>query len=321
MVKTILLVGCGNIGSRHLQALVKTQHPVEIHVVEKSENSQKLAKSRLKEISFNKKNHPVFWHKSINDLKQIGNLAIIATLSKNRIKIISSLLKKGYKKFLIEKVVCQSKREYETLLKQMKLFNAKGWVNINRRYFNSYQKIKNSLKNSKYIQLSIFAENSGLGSNTIHFTDLFSWFTNNNKIKLNGDFLFPKLFKNKRGSNFKEFYGTIFGSDGKGSSLTFTSIPSSNVSIIVSISTDTKKYIIDELNQKCFALDTNKNFKFSFEHTSTISTKIVADILDNNTSFLPTLQESFAHHMEIFRIFNSHIKKQLKRNVSLCPIT
>jgi len=321
VVKSILLVGCGNIGSRHLQALVRMQIPVEIHVVEMSNNSQKLAKLRLDEISYNKKNHSIFWYKSINDVKKIGNLAIIATLSTGRIKIITSLLKKGYKKFLIEKMVCQSKKEYELLLKQMKLFNAKGWVNINRRYFDSYRKIKNSLKKSKYIQLNVFAENSGLGSNTIHFLDLFSWFLNNYKIKLNGDFLFPKLFKNKRGRNLKEFYGTILGSNGVGSSMTLTFVPSSNTSIIVNISTDTNQYLIDELNQQCFVVGTNKNFKFSFEHASTLSTKIVTDILEHNMSLLPTLEESFLSHIEIFRIFNSHIKKQLKRNINLCPIT
>ena len=142
MVKSILLVGCGNIGSRHLQALVQLQTQVEIHIVEKSSNSQKLAKLRLDEISYDKKNHFIFWYKSLNDVKKTGNLAIIATLSPGRTKIIISLLKKGYKKFLIEKVVCQSKKEYELLLKQMKLFNAKGWVNNNRRYFDSYQQIK-----------------------------------------------------------------------------------------------------------------------------------------------------------------------------------
>jgi hypothetical protein len=321
MIKSILLVGCGNIGSRHLQALVQLQTQVEIHIVEKSNNSQKLAKLRLDEISYDKKNHSIFWYKSLDDVKKTGNLAIIATLSSGRIKIIISLLKKGYKKFLIEKVVCQSKKEYELLLKQMKLFNAKGWVNNNRRYFDSYQEIKNSLKKSKYIQLNVFAKNSGLGSNTIHFMDLFSWFLNDYKIKLNGDFLLPKLFKNKRGINFKEFYGTVVGSNGIGSSMTLNFIPSSKTSIIVSISSDTHHYIIDELNQQCYTMDDKKNLKFSFEYTSTLTTKIVTDILERGTSLLPTLEKSFESHVEIFRMFNLHLKKILKRHVNLCPIT
>lgn len=320
MRKSILLVGCGNIGSRHLQALVKMKNPSEIHIVEKSKYSQKLAKVRLDEVSYNKKIHQLFWYTSINQVKKINDLAIISTLSKNRINIISQLLSQGHKKFLIEKIVCQSKQEFDTLLKQMKIFGAKGWVNNNRRYFDSYVKIKNSLKNSKYIKLNIYLENSGLGSNTLHFTDLFSWFTNNN-LKLNGEYLYPKLFMNKRGKNFKEFYGTIFGHDGKFSSLTLTSIPSPNTSIIIRISSDKKNYIIDELNQKCLILDSNKNFKFSFEHTSTVSTKIFSDILEHGKSNLPTLENSYIHHIEIFRIFNLHIKKQLKRNVSICPIT
>jgi hypothetical protein len=51
------------------------------------------------------------------------------------------------------------------------------------------------------------------------------------------------------------------------------------------------------------------------------TTKIVKDILEKNKSFLPQLDESYVNHIELFRIFNLHLKKQLKRDISLCPIT
>ncbi len=322
MKKNIILVGCGNIGSRHLQALVKLPFAVDIRVIEKSNKSKNLAQLRLNEIKFNKKTHKIFWYDSINQMANNADLVIIATLSQKRVNLIINLLKNKNKKFLIEKPVCQSKKEYEMLLKQMKLFKATGWVNTNRRYFESYKKIKHELKNSKFINVNVISKVAGLGTNAIHFLDLFSWLINDPKIKLNGDFLIPKIFSNKRGKQFKEFYGTIIGSGKNHSSITLTFLPSDNESIFITISSDLAKYVIDELNHNAFKIGKfNKKFNFTFEHASQLTTKIAKDILEKNTSFLPKLDESYMHHVELFRIFNSHIKKQLKRQVSLCPIT
>lgn len=322
MKKNIILVGCGNIGSRHLQALVRLPFTVAIHVVEKSNKSKHLAISRLNEIKFNKKNSHIFWYDSINQLTENADLVIISTLSQGRVDLILNLLKNKNKKFLIEKPVCQSKKEYENLLKQMKLFKASGWVNTNRRYFDSYKKIKQDLTNSKFININVVSKASGLGTNAIHFLDLFSWLINDSKIKLNGEFLIPKLFLNKRGKEFKEFYGTIVGSGKNNSSITLTFLPSNTESIFVTISTDSINYVIDELNQNALKIEKiNKKFNFRFEHASQLTTKIAKDILEKNTSLLPKLDESYVHHTELFRVFNSHIKKQLKRRISLCPIT
>lgn len=323
MKKNVAIIGCGNVGSRHLQALVKTNISMNIHVVENDTASKKRAISLLNEISFNAKNHKIIWHKSISKLNEICDLVIVSTRSPNRVKLISKLLEKDNKTFLIEKMVCQSTSEYKLLIQQMKNFSASSWVNTSRRYFQSYQKIKKSIQNSKFLHLSIFCENIGLGTNAIHYVDLFSWLINDYSLKLRGDFLLPKNFLSKRGKEFKEFFGTINGSNFSNThSFQVTSLPSSREHMYVVISTDLGQYVIDELNQKMVFM--NKNFvksKFLFEHTSSTTTKIVTDILKKNTCLLPSLSDSFLAHQEIFKIFNTHLKKQLKRDFSLCPIT
>ena len=50
MRKKILLVGCGNIGSRHLQALAKLPFEVNVEIIEPNKISQQLAIKRLNEI-------------------------------------------------------------------------------------------------------------------------------------------------------------------------------------------------------------------------------------------------------------------------------
>jgi len=223
---------------------------------------------------------------------------------------------------LIEKIVCQSTDEYNRLLTKLRSFNATGWVNTNRRYFQAYQKIKESFKNSGTIHLSLIAGSIGLGTNAIHYIDLFSWLVNDYKLKLNGEFLIDELLPNKRGKDLVEFVGTTIGSTNS-SLLSLTTLPYGNLPSVVSISSNGKHLIIDETNEKIIDL-VNRNdhhFEFKFEHTSSLTTKIVMDILEKDDCLLPTINNLYHAHKELFRIFNAHIKKVINEERKLCPIT
>lgn len=323
MTKKIVLIGCGNVGSRHLQALAKLSCATEIHIVEPDKKAQKIAIQRLDEIQ-NNKSHNYHWYDTIQELKVKSDLVIVATLSTGRVKLITRLLELDHSRFLIEKVVCQSKEEYEELLSKISKFNAKGWVNTTPRCFESYRVIKENFTESDMIYFSVIASNiSSLGTNAIHYLDLFSWLVGDPKIKLNGEYLLDKLFENKRGKNFKEFGGTIIGSVKNGSRSVLTFIPDTTLSTIVTISGNNKHFIIDETNEKILVLDrdTKSKMKFKYEHISSLTTSIVDDILNKDDCLLPTLQYSFYMHCELFRIFNAQIKKISKRSVKLCPIT
>lgn len=322
--RKIILVGCGNIGSRHLQAVVKLKNDVLIEIVEPNIKSQKLAKSRLKEIKYNKGTHKIFWHKSIEQISNKSDVVIVATNSLGRIDLIQKLLDLGHERFIIEKVVCQSSDEYKKLLQFMKKFHAKGWVNTNRRYFKAYRSIKEKFTDSNYIHLSVFASNSDLGTNAIHFFDLFSWLVENYKIKLNGEFLTNQIFDNKRGENFKEFLGTIIGFS-KNSFASLTFFPAKKESFIIKIYGENGFAYVNELEEQGYFLDNKGKGKVKlnakFGHTSELTTKIIQDIFSTDDCLLPTLKDSYHLHRELFRIFNRHIKKVLNKDVELCPIT
>ena len=324
MVKTIILVGCGNIGSRHLQAIARLSYSIQVYVIEPNDNAQNLAKLRLKEITYDETNHEFFWYKSVNELKKIGDLVVVATNSIGRADLILELINKGNTRFFIEKMVCQSVNEYNLLLKKMKEYGGIGWVNTNPRCFKSYKKIKEILQGMKVISLSVKTNSkNGLGTNAIHYIDLFSWLVEDNKIILNGESLLDELLPNKRGQNFKEFSGAITGTTKNGSSLSLTFLPNLNDEMIVEISTNKLKIVIDETNGKITTYGDTRdyNLEFNYEHVSSTSIHIIDGILKNDKCLLPTLNESFNVHSELFRIFNAHINKLLKENIELCPIT
>ena len=53
-MKNILIIGSGELGSRHLQALTKTNININIQVVDPSNESLKIASERFKEFPENK---------------------------------------------------------------------------------------------------------------------------------------------------------------------------------------------------------------------------------------------------------------------------
>ena len=230
----------------------------------------------------------------------------------------------GHSRFLIEKVVCQSDNEYERLIKKFNDFNAKGWVNTNRRYFEIYKKLKDYFNDSKIIHVSVTSSNvSALATNSIHYMDFFSYFTNDYNIKLNGEFLLNKLFPNKRGKDFVEFAGTIIGSIKNGSTFSMTSLPATKLPLVINIIGNDKHIMIDEINEKLIDLinPENNNFSFRYEHVSDLTSRIVQDILKNDDCDLTTVEKSQILHKEIFKIFNLHIKKLTNKEQERCPIT
>jgi len=81
--------------------------------------------------------------------------------------------------------------------------------------------------------------------------------------------------------------------------------------------------IIDETNGNIFKIRNLKNIEnhFKYLHVSELTKNIVDDILKNDYCFLPTTKDLFIAHCELFRIFNSHIKKLRNKEPTLCPIT
>jgi len=323
MKKRCVIVGCGNIGSRHLQALAKLPYEITVDIVEPCKDARAIAKMRLSEVKPSNTRFNFMWHENVTELKNNSDLVIVATTSKGRVDVINNLLEMGHSRFLIEKTVCQSVQEYELLLSKLKKNNSKGWVNTARRYFEFYQKIKKNFGESSPLNLSVVTGNNGLGSNAIHFIDLFSWFCNDYKIRLSGDFLYDKIFRNKRGEEFMEFAGTLIGSAGNGSFLSLAFLPDENLPYTVSIASNEKHMIVDETKGDVFYLLGKKNddpSNFKLAYISETTTKIAKDIMETDMCLLPTVSELSVAHYELFRVFNHHIKKLTNEAVTLCPI-
>ena len=83
-IYNIVIIGSGNIGSRHLQGIAKINIPINLYVVDKKISSINLAKKRF---SLIKKNNNIRLISFINNIDKVLikiDLAIIATNSNIR---------------------------------------------------------------------------------------------------------------------------------------------------------------------------------------------------------------------------------------------
>src|SRR5688572_21048070 len=110
MKKNVLIVGFGGMGCRHAQALLQEKDKFCIHVIETNPTNIENNIARI-----GAKRDDCKWYSSLEELPQI-DLAIIATSAGPRFNIVKSLLKKGIRYFLLEKIVFQSVSQFDEIL-------------------------------------------------------------------------------------------------------------------------------------------------------------------------------------------------------------
>ena len=127
MKKQILVVGFGVMGCRHVQAFLLEKDKFELHVVEPSEGNIKANIERIGAVK-----EDCHWYSGIDQVPNV-DLAVVATSSAPRFNIVKALLEKGVKLFLLEKIIFQSKHQYDEILGLMKDYGAQAWSNFVNR--------------------------------------------------------------------------------------------------------------------------------------------------------------------------------------------
>ena len=134
----VTIIGVGQLGSRHLQGLKRSQLELDIWCVDSNVSSLDTAKKRYEEIpeEINKEIHFV---QSIESLPVSIDLVIVATSSKSRAFVIKCLLERCKVKYLVlEKFLFPRLEEYSEVQSLLDRNNIIAWVNCPRRMFDYY---------------------------------------------------------------------------------------------------------------------------------------------------------------------------------------
>ena len=322
----VVIIGCGEIGSRHLQGLSQINLDIEIIVIDPSFRALKLAQNRYEEMNKNYHVRSVRYHQNIQQLEGEFNLAIIATSADVRRRVIENLLNEVQIKYLIfEKVVFQSVLDFEFVINLLDNKKIKSWINCTRRMIPFFRALQNETIQSGPIRVSIDGCNFGLASNAIHMLDLFSFLTDDIDITVDATNLDGKIYQSKR-ENFIELGGELVAQTSRGDILKIYEEKGDENRLRLCFETEKKNIIINQLEGICIITEKNdvKQYikqPFSIPYQSDLTATQVTQILNNGTSYLTPLKESYLIHKPMLNAFNMHLSSIFNKIVRVCPIT
>lgn len=323
-MKKSLIIGAGQLGSRHLQGLVKYLGKLEIYVLDPSIDSLKIAQEREKEITHN---HEIIYTQSWEMLPDFFDLVIVATNANVRETVINKLLEKHKVRFLIlEKVLFQNLNAYERVNDLLIKHNVITYVNHPRRMFESYKNLRKSIEKNTQSVYSVVGGNWGFGCNALHFLDLFVYLSGKKLQDINVHSIEDELLESSR-EGFAEFTGTLTGHLTDGSFFSITSLKGESSSISVTIFNNEQRFIIQEGgNPQIYELEKKnlfscKNDVFKVQYQSELTTNIAVGLLENDFCSLPTYEEARDTHELFLTTMLEKYNKITGLQATILPVT
>jgi len=326
----IAIIGAGQIGRRHLQALKLLTVPINIQVVDLELDSLNKAKETYNESPSPEHNHIVEYFTSMDSLSSNIDLAIISTTAGVREKVVENLLKeKDVRYLLLEKVVFQHKDSFSKINLLMNEKGVKAWVNCPIRIYPFFVDLKERLTKMSPLNDHINYQISGslwnLASNAIHHLDLFSFLSNETNFELDSSLLDSTILQSKR-EGFIEVTGSLLGKSDHGNSLLMTSYPKGNAPLLIQITTSNLRCIVNLNDQLAYISEQTSNWEWCqyncpVPYQSQLTNLVVKDILDNGKCNLPTYNISWSLHIPLLHSIGIHLKKHSNWSHKSCPIS
>lgn len=295
--KSVCIVGCGNLGKRHLEGLSKSGNIKEIYLVDPSLDNLAAAE-KLNRNS----NLRIIKADSLEQIPKELDLAIIATQADVRRQVLERLLlSKNVKSVILEKILFSKITDFEPINKLLLNKGVKCEVNFVRRKIPFYQHLKNLLTDEKTLRISVSGINWGLASNSVHFLDLLlflggknCFFSMTSKAQLN-------IKKSKR-DNCVELLGRL-NFDGPNSILELSSDAGSKEFHKIVIQSENYKIEIDEINGyakifNAFGDASQESFNFTFQ--SDLTGAVADDFFMLGTGGLTAYPDAIEVHQLFF---------------------
>jgi len=324
-MKTIALIGAGQLGSRHLQALSKLTFAAQVEVVDIFPASLETAKIRFEEMPENRNIEHIKYVSSLQEISGQIDLAIVATNADIRADVIRTLISLcDVENLVLEKVLFQKIEEYGEIEALLRKNEIRAWVNHARRAFPFYRKLKNLLSASKQVSFQVQGGAWGLGCNGLHMIDLLAFLTDAKTLKMSTNRLNNTILQSKR-KGFVEFSGALEGQVGSHHFDIFCH--EEFLPAIITISSDMLCVIIDESNG-WFRMATKENgWKWVEKKEkivlfqSELTNVIVEDIFRTGGCDLPTYSEAKSLHVPFVTELSAFVNQHSAEKYVICPIT
>jgi predicted dehydrogenase len=319
---TIALIGAGNIGTRHLQALVRLGAGTRIVVVDPAPESRALAAARAAEVGLG----GVELEYLDEPTKIAGPLdvAIVATSSDVRRAVVEALFATARPRHLVlEKVLFQRRDDYAAVQALVDDAGARAWVNCPRRLWPGYAALRDRVAGAARLQLTVSGGDWGLASNAVHFLDLLAFLGGDGSGAWQvGTALADRARRDSRRPGFRELTGTLVASAGDERRAVLTSLAAGTAPLGIEVLTERGRYLVREGEQRILSSEAASQWAwredpFVMAYQSQLSDGVVRALLDTGGCALTPLDESTRIHLPLIDALCAFFDSE----DGTCPIT
>jgi predicted dehydrogenase len=213
----ILLVGAGQIGSRHLQALASIPDVAEVVAVDPDPQARDRALARWREIAGHA-GKTITFHSEFGALKaERYDLAVLATSAPGRLDLLRRVVDLGVRRVLSEKLLFQSVAQLDRALTLCDARDVTVYPNYVYRFAAPWAEVARKAA-GRPVAMSVEAGDIGLATNLPHWLDLFEFISGSPLTELSIALARPAI-ASKRGGGLVEVAGSARGSTASGSTV------------------------------------------------------------------------------------------------------
>lgn len=318
-MKKIAIIGVGQIGSRHLQGLASSIDPLDIYAIDPGEASRTTAAKRWAEVAQSNITHQTHFASNISELPDKLDLVIVASTSKVRLNVIEEFFESHTTSALIlEKFLFANLDDYKIASEILEKKGIPTWVNCPMRLFPAMQWIKRDLTSSEKLKMNVTGSGWGLGTNAIHFLDLFAYFCESERFSTQTFELSTEIRDSKR-TGYVEVDGKCSYDSGNGDELFMESLPEGDLPIKIEIKQGSNYWQIVKLADRLdwfFANDQSVEhgpLQLPAPFQSQLTSDMVDEICATGKSGLTPWRDSFALHTTILSDFIANFPKSESR--------
>ncbi|MGD8172518.1 Gfo/Idh/MocA family oxidoreductase [Vibrio sp. TRT 21S02] len=317
----VIIIGAGQLGSRHLQGALLSKNELHITVVDPSAESLNVAEKRAREVELANQYTSVIYCKDLPK-NEAYDVCIIATSANIRASVTEKLLSHNeVRNIVFEKVLFQKLDDYEGIDKLLKSKLTKGWVNCPRRLFPTYQTLKEELDLSLPVHMTVNGNGWGMACNSVHFLDLFTYLINSSSMQLSEAELDKELIKSKR-EGFLEVTGQLSFSIGE-HTLEICCGKGSNLNLDLSIKNGEMYHFVNEIEGIRTKVYNGSKEQFSHRalFQSELTGQTVDELISHNSCGLTPFVQSCEIHTPFINALIKHMSIVLGKELDECPIT
>lgn len=321
MTKRVLLVGCGNIGRRHLQALMNVAQPLDVVIVEPNRSEWGKAEQACAP-SADRSGHSLTFLDSLSGERIKADLAVIATGAEVRRSLFDALEEAhDVDAYLFEKVLFQTTRDLTEVGRRLESTGKSAWVNCGRRGFPGYKVLRDRLSGRPGIDMRVTGGGWGICSNGIHFLDLYTFVTGHEVISGTAEYLRPGSVPSKR-EGCIELMGQMRFRAQTGGLVDIVCHDPGTAPLTVEFYDPDERIVIDEASRSITSFRSGgvrEHAPFESYFVSEMPF-LYERIIDEGKSDLPTYDLSARQHAIFLNVVRGHLGLNLEQD-ERCPIT